>query len=166
MLLLMGVTAFSKLTGMLRSVIFAAKCGAGSFASAFAVANRIPTALFDLFLGSAISGCFIPVYTAQKKNRADFAASFLTAVTLISGILALFGSLFSDKLILTAFPGLSSDTRELAAKLLRLFFPAMVSVGAAYVLIFFLRRRALSPILLFSQPFFSSTVLIPKRNSI
>lgn len=136
---MMIMTVISKALGMLRSMLFASHYGIGPRAQAFSAASQIPLELFDLALGAAILGCFIPVYNSFKKEEAeqadDFARLFFNLILLASAALALFGILFAGPVISFMTPGLEGETKKLATLLLRIMFPMVIFTGSAYTLV-------------------------------
>ena len=134
-------TAFSKVLGLVRDIIMAHFYGGSIENAAFATASRIPRDIFDIFLGAAVLGVFIPVYNSfnsrdenGEKEKNDFANIFLNVVILATGLIALLGMVFSKQIINVVTPGYDETTAELAANLLRVLFPMIVSAGAVYTL--------------------------------
>ncbi len=119
---------------MIRSSVLASFCGAGELASVFASVNRTTMSFFDLFIGSAISGCFIPSLASRSRKRESFVSAFFITVVIASTTVALFGSVFSNQLAEIISPGLSSEMKTVTAELLRIFLPSVVAAGGAYVL--------------------------------
>jgi putative peptidoglycan lipid II flippase len=131
-------TAFSKVLGLVRDIFMAYFYGGGEAFAAFAAASRIPRDFFDIFLGAAILGVFIPVYNSfdsnEEKNRDEFANIFLNFVILATGLLAFFGSVFSEQIINIMVPGFTPAMTRLASVLLRILFPMIVFTGAVFTL--------------------------------
>ncbi len=153
---MMAVTVFSKVLGMLRGILLASAYGIGMEATAFSTASRIPLSFFDIFFGSAILGCFIPVYNSlitykSKQNEekslpnhedADtFACVFFNFILLVTGILCIFGIFFSDALILLIASELDESTFVLASKLLKIMLPMITLAGASYTLVGILQSK-------------------------
>ncbi len=137
--LMMGATVVSKLLGMLRSVFMADSYGTSTAANAFTAAYRIPNNFFDILFSAAIVGCFIPVYNSfseeKSEERGDFARIFLNFILLLTGALSIVGVIFARPIISLAAPGLGPEAAELAALLLRVLFPSIIFIGAAYTLV-------------------------------
>jgi putative peptidoglycan lipid II flippase len=135
---MISATLFSKALGLLRNMILAWTLGAKAEAAAFAAASRIPGALFDLLFSAAIAACFIPAYNkagAESETEAgDFSAAFFGAVLLFSAVLSCVGVLFAPQIIAFSAPGLTGETADLAARLLRIMFPMVVFAAGAYTL--------------------------------
>ncbi len=69
-------------------------------ANAFNTASRIPRVFFDAVFASAISACFIPVFSEYltRKGREPafrFAGCFITVMGLLSAVLSVLGILFA-----------------------------------------------------------------------
>ena len=139
--LIVFATAFSKVLGLMRDMLMAHLYGGSAQNAAFATASRIPRDFFDIFLGAAVLGVFIPVYNSfdsgdarGERQKDEFANIFLNAVMLATGLLAGVGMIFSRQIIDLATPGYDEATAELAANLLRVLFPMIVFTGAVYTL--------------------------------
>jgi len=93
-----SMTMISRVTGLVREVLFASIFGADGYTDAFAIAFRIPNFLRRLFAEGAFSQAFVPIlceYKDQKsrvetKELIDRVATILTwtmVVTCVIGIL-------------------------------------------------------------------------------
>ena len=134
--LIIFAMAFSKILGLARDMLMANFYGGSAENAAFATASRIPRDFFDMFLGAAFLGVFIPVYNSfkqnQEKEKNEFANIFLNVVILITGLLAFLGAVFSAQIINIMAPGYDLYTARLAANLLKILFPMIVFTGAVY----------------------------------
>lgn len=143
--MMIAATLLAKLLGMFRGVFLAASYGTDIQAEAFAAASKIPLTFFDLLLGAAILGCFIPAYNSFNQSRTKqanrFACTFLNIVILLTGIMSLLGMLFSDSLLAVLSPKLNPQSAALASKLLKIMFPMITFTGAAYVLVGVLQSK-------------------------
>ncbi|GHV10707.1 putative lipid II flippase MurJ [Clostridia bacterium] len=143
-------TALSKVLGLVRVMLMAAYYGDSMEAKAFLTALRIPLSFFDLLLGAAILGVFIPVFNSfandgdslqRNRDQEKFAGLFFTVVTLVTGLLSLLGIIFAPDIIAFVTPGYDPATAALAANLLRILFPMVVFTGATYTLIGVLQSK-------------------------
>lgn len=137
--LMMAATVAAKALGVVRQMLIAAVYGTGYAADAFNAASAIPLTVFDILLGAAIPGAFIPAYNrllAKKgSERADeFAGRFLNAIFVFTGGLALLGMIFAPQLTELIASELSGETKALALRLLRIMFPMIIFTGGAYTL--------------------------------
>jgi len=131
----------SRLAGLLRVRLTSKYFGLESDAvDAFNAAFRIPNLLQNLFGEGALSGSFIPVYSALRARGEDVAAartartffallSSAIAVLVLAGVLA--APLVTDLLV----PGFSGAKRDLTVRLVRILFPgAGLLVASAWCL--------------------------------
>src|SRR4249920_2557525 len=86
----------TRLTGLIRSRVFAHYFGLGFEADAFAAALRIPNVLQNLFGEGVLSGSFIPVYAAlvargERRDADRVAGAVLAMLGLIVSVLVLIG---------------------------------------------------------------------------
>ena len=136
---MMAATLLAKALGLLRTVLLASSYGTGLEAAAFAEASVIPLTVFDMLLGAAIPGSFIPAYNRLlaregTKRADDFAQRFVNVVLLLCLALAGIGIVLSPQLISILAPGLGGEAEELASALLRIMFPMIIFTGGAYTL--------------------------------
>ncbi len=133
-----SMTLVSRVTGLLRDMVFSRMFGAGLLMDAFLVAFKIPNFLRRLFAEGAFSQAFVPVVSEYKVQReheevrelvdgaAGTLAWFLTVVTLI-GVLA------APLLVLIFAPGFSADPDkfDLTVEMLRWTFPYLLFISLA-----------------------------------
>src|SRR5215212_238052 len=86
----------TRLTGLVRSRVFAHYFGLGFEADAFTAAVRIPNFLQNLFGEGVLSGSFIPVYAAlvargQREHADRVAGAVASLLALIVSVLVLGG---------------------------------------------------------------------------
>ena len=133
--LMMLATVVAKGLGLFRQVLMASTYGTSSDANVFSVASQIPLQFFDLLFATAISGCFIPAYNSFKRGKNgeispeadDFSCSFFNFILIATGVLALLGiALASPIASLLGFE--STSDKQLAAELMRIMFPMIISV--------------------------------------
>lgn len=63
------LTAFSRVLGLVRTVVFAQSVGAGCLGTAYVTANQVPNLIVELAIGGALSSAMVPVL-ARSANRA------------------------------------------------------------------------------------------------
>lgn len=133
-----AATLTSRILGLVREQVLAALFGAGDQMDAFLVAFRIPNLLRDLFAEGAMSAAFVPTFTAHltRHGKADawrLGNNVLNALLLITGALALLGTIFAQPLVtlyaesFAAVPG----KLELTVTLARVMFPFLTLVAIA-----------------------------------
>ena len=132
-----AATFLAKVCGLIRDMLIAAFFGTGIEADAYMTATRLPTTLFDIVIGGVISAAFIPVFNSvlEKEKREEalkFANRFIGMVLLISGLIAVFGIVFSDYLITFMAPDFSKEAHDLSRQLSSIMFPMIIFTGLAF----------------------------------
>ena len=131
-------TLLSRVTGLLRDMVYSRMFGAGLLMDAFLVAFKIPNFMRRLFAEGAFSQAFVPVVSEYKVQRphdevrelVDGAmgtmAWFLTVVTII-GIIA------APVFVLVFAPGfrLDGERFDLTVDMLRWTFPFILFISLA-----------------------------------
>jgi putative peptidoglycan lipid II flippase len=131
-------TLLSRVTGLLRDMVYSRMFGAGVLMDAFLVAFKIPNFMRRLFAEGAFSQAFVPVvseYRVQRPHDAvrelvDGAAGtlawFLTVVTVV-GVIA------APLLVLLFAPGFRVDEVkfDLTVEMLRWTFPYLLFISLA-----------------------------------
>lgn len=135
--MVMVITLLGKVMGLYRDHLLAVHYGMGMEASAFYTASRIPRVFFDAVFASAISACFIPVFSEYlesggKKKAFAFSRSFLTVIGLVTLVLTALGTLCSGGLVTLFADGYNAETAALASSLTRIMFPTVFFTGLAF----------------------------------
>jgi len=131
--------AVSRVLGLLREIIIAARFGTGETFDAYVAAFRIPDLLFVVVMSGAFGAAFIPVFGGQlAKGDPDrawrLASSLLTYTLIVLAMAGLITSLVAEPLISRLIaPALAPETQQLAVNLTRLllFSPLLLGLGAA-----------------------------------
>ena len=136
----MVITLLGKVLGLYRDRLLAVHYNVGPEASAFFTASRIPRVFFDAVFASAISACFIPVFSEYlekrgKKEAFRFAGTFLTAMALLTAALTALGMVFPQPLVALFSDYEDPQTTALAASLTRVMFPTVLFSGVAFSLV-------------------------------
>lgn len=131
--LIIFATAFSKVLGLARDMIMAPLYGGTTENSAMIVASDIPLNFFEILLGAAILGVFIPVYNSFEKGEQEkaeeFANIFLNFVILMTGLLVLAGIIFAEQIV-NVMTDFDENTKKLTVDLLRIMLPTAVFAGS------------------------------------
>jgi|TARA_B100001250_G_scaffold414598_1_gene454339 putative peptidoglycan lipid II flippase len=131
-----AMTFLSRVSGMIRDIIFAHLFGAGIVMDAFFVAFKIPNLLRRFFAEGAFATGFVPVISEYKTTKSELETR--TLIDSVTGTLAsivlvisIIGSLASPILILIFAPGFSEgdNRQELATNMLRLTFPYLFFIS-------------------------------------
>ncbi len=64
------LTAFSRVLGLVRTVVFAHTVGAGCLGTAYVTANQVPNLIVELAIGGALSSAMVPVLARSAKRSA------------------------------------------------------------------------------------------------
>jgi putative peptidoglycan lipid II flippase len=144
-------TASSRLTGFVRTVVIASAIGGGGVANAYAVANTVPNALYDLLLGGILSAVVVPLLVQAAHDDGDdgeaYAQRLLTIVTVVLAVVAIIAVLLAP-LIISAYAGnAKAQQRDLAVTFARFFLPQLLfyGVGATIGAILNVRGRFAPP---------------------
>ncbi|MEY9211008.1 virulence factor MviN [Thermobifida halotolerans] len=166
---LIGVaTVFARIAGFGRTVVFAHTVGENCLGTAYVTANQVPTVLYEIVIGGALSGVVVPVLAAAaRRGDAEYvrrtASALVTWVVVVAVPLSLLLAAASEtaaRLLLAGTPGCASaELLALAARFLVVFAPQVLFYGLAAVLYGVLQahRRFLAPAL---APLLSSLVVI------
>ena len=131
--------AVSRVLGMLREIIVAARFGTGDTYDAYVAAFRIPDLLFVVVMSGAFGAAFIPVFGGQlARGEAErawrLASTLLTWTVVVLAVVGLLVSLLAEPLVgrLIA-PELPPESRQLATNLTRILLlsPLLLGLGAA-----------------------------------
>lgn len=130
------MTLMSRVLGLVREIMLAAKFGAGGGMDAFLVALMIPNFGRRVFAEGAFSQAFVPVFTETKTTGTHEEARALLAVVMgtLGGILSvvtIIGCLAAPALVWMFASGFADepDKAHLAAGLLRWTFPYLMFIS-------------------------------------
>lgn len=131
-----GMTMISRVTGLMREILFANAFGASAYTDAFNVAFRIPNLLRRLFAEGAFSQAFVPILAEYKNQKGDDASKNLadhvtTALVWATLIICLIGIITAPFLIYTIGTGLTKNaaTFDAAIFMTRLMFPYIICMS-------------------------------------
>ena len=119
----------TRLTGLVRSRVFAHYFGLGLEADAFLAALRIPNFLQNLFGEGVLSASFIPVYASlvargERREADRVAGAIASLLALVVSLIVLVGVLATPLLIDLIAPGFTGAKRDLTIQIVRIQFPA------------------------------------------
>ncbi|MBA2468403.1 MAG: murein biosynthesis integral membrane protein MurJ [Chloroflexia bacterium] len=134
-----GAFAVSRVLGMLREVVIAARFGTGETLDAYNAAFRIPDLLFVIVMSGAFGSAFIPVFggflaRGDEERAWRLANALLTWTVVILLLVAQLILVFAEPLVAGLIaPELSPAARDLAVDLTRLLLlsPLLLGLGAA-----------------------------------
>jgi putative peptidoglycan lipid II flippase len=118
----------SRISGLLRDVIFANYFGTSIFASAFRAALRMPNVLQNLLGEGTLSASFIPVYSklverGEHEAAGRVAGAIFSLLVAVAGGLALFGVVMAPVLVSVFLSGFTGEQRDITIQLTRIIFP-------------------------------------------
>ena len=165
--LISAVTVVARAAGFGRTVVFAQTVGDNCLGTAYVTANQVPTVLYEIVIGGALSGTAVPLL-ADAARRGDTAyvrrtaSALVTWVVLVAVPLSLLLAASAEAVAAALLAGTrgcgGSDLLALAARFLAVFAPQVLCYGLAAVLYGILQahRRFLAPAL---APLVSSLVV-------
>ena len=144
--LILGSAAFlSKLLGLLRDRLLAARFGAGDVLDVYYAAFQIPDLLFTIFLIGAASAAVLPVFLAYDRKSPDGAQAFignlLTVVSLAAALVVIASILAAPRLVAMVAPGFDAAKLALTVHLTRLMALNALFLSMAGILSSVLQAR-------------------------
>ncbi|MBN2801280.1 MAG: murein biosynthesis integral membrane protein MurJ [Deltaproteobacteria bacterium] len=129
----------TRVSGLLREVVFAAVFGAGADADAYLAALRVPNLLRDLFAEGSLSSAFVPHFAKalQEEGRASAWAlsnALLGVLLLALGALAALLLLAPAPWVWLVAAGFSPEKAALTARLIQGLAPLLAGISLASVL--------------------------------
>src|SRR5512139_3692584 len=93
----------SRVFGLAREAVISYYFGASGQLSAFKLAARVPTMIYDLLVGGMLSAALVPVFTeyASHERRAELArvaSAFLSIIAVVMSLVALAVAVFAEPL--------------------------------------------------------------------
>lgn len=170
-----GLTIFSRILGLVRTLVFAQTVGAGCLGGAYVTANQVPNLVYELVLGGALSSAMVPVLArsaaraaadpAEKERVGQITSALLTwsviiLVPLTICVAALAGPIASALTPVNASAHcVHSEVVATTSRMMAIFAPQIILYGLAVVLYGLLQahRRFAGPAL---GPALSSLVVI------
>lgn len=137
-LVLVAAVLFSKLLGMLRTILIAGFYGTSPQADAFSAASTLPLTVYDITLGTAIASAFVPVFNEKltkdgKESAERFGSNFLNITVMIAAFLAALGVIFPGAALKLVAAGLSGEALSYATGLVRIILPMMCFATGIYI---------------------------------
>ena len=129
---------FSRVTGLVREVVFAKYFGASMVFDAFLAAFRIPNLARDLLAEGALSAAFVTTFSQSLETSGDqeaFRLSNRLATVLVPtlAIICLLGIVFAPGVVDLMFPGFAEvpGKRDLTIQLARIMIPFLLFIALA-----------------------------------
>jgi putative peptidoglycan lipid II flippase len=146
----------TRLSGLIREVVFAGVFGAGVHTDAFIAAQRVPNLFRDLVAEGSMASAFVPTLTSTEQTRGREAAwllanAFLGLSLTFTGLLTLVMMVFAPQFVWLVASGFTDDPikLELTIQLIRLMAPflAMINLASAFGAMLTIRRQFFLPML-------------------
>ena len=100
------------------------------------MATRLPTMIFDVAIGGAVSAVLVPVFTSvtdDERSVSDLFNSISFTVLAFAGAMVLPLVIFADPMINLIAPDFSPDTHDLAVTMSRITLPAVLLLAVSAV---------------------------------
>lgn len=131
--------AISRVLGLLREMLVAARFGTGEAFDAYVAAFRIPDLIFVIVMSGAFGSAFIPVFSGflakdDEEGALRLVNTLLTYTLIALSIVGLLMLFFAGPLVTTIVaPELSAEGQAIAIDLTRMFLlsPLLLGLGAA-----------------------------------
>lgn len=128
----------SRILGLVREQVIAILFGASGLTSAFVAALTVPTMIYDLLIGGAISAALIPVFSdyAEQEDKDELwrvASIILNFALLILGIATVSMIVLAPQLVWLLAIGLDQATQAEALRLIRIVLPSVIFLGLSGV---------------------------------
>lgn len=129
--ILFGVaTLISRLLGLVRDAAFAHYFGRSEAFDAYTIAIMLPFFLRRIFAEGALSSAFIPLFSRkEKKDSQKFLSTTIWLLLLSTSIIYIFVLFFSKNIAFLLGSGLSKDTLNLSANLMKIAYPFIIFIS-------------------------------------
>ena len=131
-------TLLSRVTGLLRDMVYSRMFGAGLLMDAFLVAFKIPNFMRRLFAEGAFSQAFVPVVSEYKVQRPheevrELVAGAMGTMAWFLSVVTVIGVIAAPILVMLFAPGFKADGSrfDLTVDMLRWTFPYILFVSMA-----------------------------------
>lgn len=112
--LLLG-NVLSRILGLVREQTIAYLFGVSGAASSFVAASQVPTMVYDLLLGGAVTAALVPVFADYARNNREFSALFgamLALAAVVLGGMVIVLSVFAEPLVRILVPGFAANLAD------------------------------------------------------
>ncbi|MEO8163425.1 MAG: murein biosynthesis integral membrane protein MurJ, partial [Ilumatobacteraceae bacterium] len=130
-------TALSRVTGLIRIVVFGIVIGQTALADAFDAANNAPNAVYELLIGGVLSASLVPLFIRYLEDEDHEASEAVISVTLVFLVACTVLAMLAAPLIFRVFslnPASSVDVeqfRRAGTLLARVFLLQIFFYGAS-----------------------------------
>ncbi|MSZ97194.1 MAG: murein biosynthesis integral membrane protein MurJ, partial [Actinobacteria bacterium] len=135
-------TAMSRLTGLLRVVVFGVIIGQTALADAFDGANNSPNSIYELLVGGLLAASLVPLFTRFAEDDDEEATQAVVSTSLVVLAIATLAAIAAAPLIFRLFslhpsPLVDADlfrhvgTVMSRIFLVQIFFYGLTAIGSA-----------------------------------
>lgn len=135
-----SMTLLSRISGLVRDIVFANIMGSGLVADAFFVAFRIPNFFRRIFGEGALSQAFVPVFSEYRETKgqtetAAFLDLLVGKLSVVLILITLFGIVAASGFVTVIAPGFMEDANkfQITVDSLRICFPYLVFISLVAV---------------------------------
>jgi putative peptidoglycan lipid II flippase len=126
-------TVASRGTGFVRTIVIASAIGAAGVGNAYAVANTVPNALYDLLLGGILSAVIVPLLVQAAHDDPDhgqaYAQRLVTIVAVVLTVVSIIAVVAAPLVISAYAHNARPEQRALATTFARFFLPQLLFYG-------------------------------------
>ena len=146
-------TLLSRVTGLLRVIVFGIVIGQNALADAYDGANNSPNSIYELLIGGVLSATLVPLFTAQLEEEDEDATSAVITVSVIAMAALTAAAVIAAPFIFRLFslsPSASVDAEQYRRVgtalarifLIQIFFYGLMALGSSLLQA---RRRFFAP---------------------
>ena len=142
-------TALSRLTGLIRIIVFGVVVGQTALADAYDMANNAPNVVYELLLGGILAATLVPLFTRHLQDENDDAVNAIASVSVVVLGLITAVSIVLAPLIFRVFSLNTADQidadvfRTAGTALTRLFLIQIFFYGVTSIITAILNARKL-----------------------
>ena len=143
----------SRLLGIVREQVIAGLFGATGVTDAFVAASTVPTMVYDLLIGGAISAALIPVFSEYADDHPEdlnrVGSTVINLATLALVIVVALAIPLAPQLVTLLGVGFAPEIRQQAIGMVRIILPAVVFLGLSGITtaLLYARRQFVLPAL-------------------
>jgi putative peptidoglycan lipid II flippase len=128
----------SRVLGLVRETVIADVFGASPWVSAFEVASRVPTIIYDLLIGGLLSAALVPVFSdyASPEKRQELWRIFsvvLSLTVVILGLIVFFLELLAPVVTWLLGGGFDAQLQAVTTRMIRIILPAVLFFGLSAI---------------------------------
>jgi putative peptidoglycan lipid II flippase len=162
-LIIMAGNVISRLLGLAREQAMAWLFGATGATDAFVAALIVPTMVYDLLVGGAISAALVPVFVEASRDEERLwrlVSAVLNLVGLLMVAAAIVLALLAEAVVDVLGAGFTASQQAEAATMVRLMLVAVVLQGLAAVLMATLYARERPALPAFSPAVYNGGIIL------